>query len=353
MRKRIPHPRYRSKRFLISVLCTLFFVRALLQAQPVPTTADLRLQGFEQRKTIQKNSLLSVLTPENIGPSIFSCRVTDVDVDPDNPSRMFVAYASGGLWYSESNGTQFKPIFDQEASMTIGDIAVNWSDGTIWVGTGEANSSRSSYAGTGMYKSTDQGKNWTWCGLPESHHIARILLHPTDPNTVWVAVLGHLYSANPERGVYKTTDGGKTWNKTLFINDLSGAIDLVLDPNDPNVLFAATWERKRSAWNFDGAGAGSGIWKSTDAGQTWSLLSTPESGFPNGSKTGRIGLAAGRKDGKTVLYACLDNQNAKPKKEIHRRGCVDQRPVAQHIQRRTAENPRRKTERFSETKQFS
>ncbi|MCC6279984.1 MAG: glycosyl hydrolase, partial [Saprospiraceae bacterium] len=249
-------------------------------------------------------------------PSVFSCRVTDVDLDPDNPSRMYVAYASGGLWYSESNGTQFKPVFDKEASMTIGDIAVNWKENIIWVGTGEANSSRSSYAGTGMYKSIDQGKNWIWCGLPESHHIARILLHPTDPNTVWVAVLGHLYSSNPERGVYKTSDGGKTWAKTLFINDISGAIDLVADPNDPNTLFAATWERQRSAWNFEGAGNGSGIWKSTDAGETWSMLSTVESGFPSGPKTGRIGLAAGRKNGKTVLYACVDNQNPKPKKEI-------------------------------------
>lgn len=296
-------------------LLLLSFYCATLCAQPAPTPADLRLQGFEQRKNLEKNSLLSVLSPESIGPSVFSCRVTDVEADPGNPSRMFVAYASGGLWYSENNGTTFQPVFDNEASMTIGDIAVNWQNNTIWIGTGEANSSRSSYAGTGVYKSNNGGKTWTWCGLPESHHISRILLHPTDNNTVWVAVLGHLYSENQERGVYKTTDGGKTWAKTLFVNDDSGAVDLVADPNDPNTLFAATWERKRSAWHFEGAGAGSGIWKSTDGGGTWSLISTPAAGFVTGPHTGRIGLAAGRKNGKTVLYACIDNQNPKPKKE--------------------------------------
>ncbi len=315
MRKRLQSAQHRSTRIFVSVCCILCFVYSFAHAQPGPTAADLRLQGIEQRKKIESNSLLSVLTPESIGPSVFSGRVTDVDVDPDNTSRMYVAYASGGLWYTESNGTQFKPVFDQEASMTIGDIAVNWSNNTIWIGTGEANSSRSSYAGTGMYKSADGGKNWTWSGLPESHHIGRILLHPTDPNTVWVAVLGHLYSANSERGVYKTGDGGKTWAKTLFVNDISGAIDLAIDPNDPNTLFAATWERKRSAWNFEGAGNGSGIWKSSDAGATWSLLSTPDSGFPSGPKAGRIGLSTGRKNGKTVLYACIDNQNPKPEKE--------------------------------------
>lgn len=293
----------------------IFFLlfQAVSNAQPLPTPADERLQGFEQRKSLEKNSLLSVLSPESIGPSIFSCRVTDVDVDPNNTSSMYVAYASGGLWYSNNNGTTFKPVFDHEASMTIGDIAVDWKNDIIWVGTGEANSSRSSYSGTGVYKSNNGGKTWTWCGLPESHHISRILLHPTDTNTVWVAVLGHLYSENSERGVYKTTDGGKTWTKTLFVNNISGAIDLVADPNDSNTLFAATWERKRSAWNFEGAGNGSGIWKSTDGGNTWALISTSDGGFITGAHTGRIGLAVGKKDGKTVLYACVDNQNPKSK----------------------------------------
>lgn len=277
--------------------------------------ADARLQGFEQRKNLERNSLLAALQPESIGPSVFSCRVTDVDVNPSDPSEMYVAYASGGLWYTESNGTVFKPVFDHEASMTIGDIAVDWRNNIIWVGTGEVNSSRSSYAGTGIYRSADGGKTWEWRGLPESHHIGRIVLHPTDPNTLWVAVLGHLYSPNAERGVFKTMDGGLTWTKALFVNDNTGAIDLVIDPNDSDILYAATWERRRHAWDFDGAGAGSGVWKSSDGGENWVKIGTNGSNFPVGDKIGRIGLTTGRKDGKTVLYACLDNQNPKPKKE--------------------------------------
>ncbi len=299
----------------LSLVLLVFSSSFIVNAQSTATPADARLKGFEQRKLLKNNSLLSSVSPVNIGPSVFSCRVTDLDVNPADPTEMYVAYASGGLWHSTSNGTKFDPIFDHEASMTIGDIAVDWNNEVIWVGTGEANSSRSSYAGTGLYRSVDNGRNWEWRGLPESHHIARIILHPTYPNTLWVAVLGHLYSTNAERGIYKTTDGGKTWQKTLFVNENSGGIDLTLDPNNPNTLFAASWERSRRAWDFDGAGEGSGIWKSTDGGSTWAKSSTPASGFPTGEKIGRIGLSAGKKNGQTVLYACLDNQNSKPKKD--------------------------------------
>lgn len=288
------------------------FLHSTLAQQPTPTPSEVRLKGFEQRNLLKKNSLLSSVQPVNIGPSVFSCRVTDVDVNPVDPTEMYVAYASGGLWHTTSNGTSFKPIFDHEASMTIGDIAVDWTNRVLWVGTGESNSSRSSYAGTGIYRSADNGRTWEWRGLPESHHIARVVLHPTDPNTLWVAVLGHLYSPNTERGVYKTIDGGKNWVRTLFVNENSGGIDLVVDPNDPNMVMAATWERSRSAWNFTGAGEGSAIWKSIDGGSTWAKS---VNGFPSGAKTGRIGLSAGKKNGKTVWYACLDNQNAKPAKE--------------------------------------
>jgi photosystem II stability/assembly factor-like uncharacterized protein len=296
---------------------SLFFLLSLyaLRAQPAATPASERLQGMAQRKSLAQRSVAAAVDAQSIGPSIFSCRVTDVDADPADPTRFYVAYASGGLWFTESNGASFVPVFDQEASMTIGDIAVDWKRQIVWVGTGEANSSRSSYAGTGVYRSADGGKSWEWRGLPESHHIARIILHPTDSNTLWVAVLGHLYSPNPERGVYKSSDGGKTWTRTLFVNENSGAIDLCLDPQNPNTLYAASWERERRAWNFKGAGSGSGIWKSTDGGATWRLLSGGGSGFPSGENTGRIGLCAGLKNGKTILYASLDNQNLKPKKQ--------------------------------------
>lgn len=304
---------------LFSLSNALFFIAFCcgfqLQAQPGPTPADTRLNGFEQRKKLKNESLFAALEPESIGPSVFSCRVTDLDVNPANPAEMYVAYASGGLWHTHSNGTAFQPVFDHEASMTIGDIAVDWKNNIVWVGTGEVNSSRSSYAGTGMYRSADGGKTWEWRGLPESHHIGRIVLHPTDPNTLWVAVLGHLYSPNADRGVYKTMDGGKNWSKVLFAGDNTGAIDLVADPSDPDILYAATWERSRHAWDFDGAGAGSGIWKSSDGGENWVRISNGAGQFPSGDKVGRIGLSAGLKNGKTVLYACVDNQNPKPKKD--------------------------------------
>ncbi|MCS6928700.1 MAG: glycosyl hydrolase [Saprospiraceae bacterium] len=296
------------------VLIGVVFISFLCTAQK-PTPAEERLKGFERHRFMKENTIMGSVRATSIGPSVFSCRVTDVEVNPADPTEIYVAYASGGVWHSTNNGTTFKPIFDQEATMTIGDIAVDWQRRIIWVGTGESNSSRSSYAGTGIYYSSDNGKTWEWRGLPESHHIGRILLHPKDPSTLWVAVVGHLYSPNPERGVYRSIDGGRTWQRTLFIDENTGAIDLCLDPQNPNVIYAATWQRERRAWNFVGAGEGSAIWKSVDGGATWGKLTVPGSGFPSGANTGRIGLCAGLKDGKTILYACVDNQNPKPKKE--------------------------------------
>lgn len=236
-----------------------------------------------------------------------------MDVWEKDPTHFYVAYASGGLWKTENNGQSFTPLFENETVMTIGDIAVDWQRNVVWIGTGEVNSSRSSYSGVGMYRSEDGGKTWQHKGLPESHHIGRIVLHPTDPNTLWVAVLGHLYSPNQERGVYKTTDGGNTWRRVLYVNENSGAVDLVIDPKDPNTLYAATWHRERRAWDFVESGIGSGIHKSMDGGENWFNISGQESGFVEGEGTGRIGLAVGVKDGKSVLFAIIDNQNRRPK----------------------------------------
>jgi photosystem II stability/assembly factor-like uncharacterized protein len=149
-----------------------------------------------------------------------SGRVVDIEANPDDPTEFYVAYATGGLWHTTNNGQSFTPIMDSLDVLFIGDIAVNWKKRMIWVGTGEVNSSRSSYAGIGLFKTADNGKIWEYIGLPESHHIGKIQLHPTDDNTAWVAALGHLYSANRERGVYKTTDGGKSWKQTLFIDEI-------------------------------------------------------------------------------------------------------------------------------------
>ncbi len=297
-------------------LLFLFPIFCVAQA-PVPpaSTAEERLASFEQRKKLIQSSQFNELQFTSVGPTVFGGRIVDLAVNPKDPSIFYAAYASGGLWFTENNGITFTPIFDHEAVMTIGDIAVDWELNHIWIGTGENNSSRSSYAGLGIYKSEDGGKTWKNRGLLDSHHIGRIILHPTDPNILWVAALGHLYSDNQERGIYKSTDGGITWSNTLFINPKAGAIDLIIDPQDENTLYAAFWERERSAWNFVESGLGSGIHKSTDGGTTWSKISGGKSGFPSTAGTGRIGLTASVENGKTIVYAVLDNYDRRPAEE--------------------------------------
>ncbi len=291
--------------------------RAEAEPNPVaPTPAAERLAGVEARKALAERSLLQNVGFRSVGPTVMSGRVTDVDVSPADPATFYVAYASGGLWRTTSGGAAFEPLFDDQAAMTLGDIAVDWRDPegdgvTIWAGTGENNASRSSYAGTGVYKSTDGGRAWQHLGLAETHHTGRIVLHPDDPETAWVAAIGPLYSPGPDRGVYKTTDGGQTWRQTLFVNDDTGVIDLALDPADPEVLYAAAWERTRRAWDFAEAGPGSGIYKSTDGGATWTLLTVEGSGFPTGAEVGRIGLAVYPGNPQTV-FASLDNQSRRP-----------------------------------------
>ena len=280
-------------------------------AQVKPSSADDRLQSFSQRKELLRKSMVNQIGFRNIGPSVMSGRVVDVDANPADPTEFYVAYASGGVWHTVNNGQSFTPIFDSTDILMIGDIAVNWQAHIIWVGTGEANSSRSSYAGIGMYKSADNGKHWEYLGLPESHHIGKIVLHPTDPNTVWVAALGHLFSFNKERGIYKTTDGGKSWQHTLAVDEKTGAVDLEINPKNPNELFAAMWYRTRTASNFEESGATSGIYKSIDGGTNWQLVSTTESGFPTGEGVGRIGLAISAKN-PNMVYAIVDNQFHRP-----------------------------------------
>ncbi len=266
--------------------------------------------GAKRQQLIEK-SLIKNLPFQSIGPTVMSGRVVDIDADPQDPTHFYVAYASGGLWYTDNNGVTFRPLFDQ----TIGDIAVDWKhDGTIWLGAGENNSSRSSYAGRGVYKSVDGGQTWQFMGLPQSHHIGRIVIHPQNPDIVWVAALGHLYTENPQRGVFKSTDGGKTWRRTLFVNDSTGAVDLAIDPLNPQVLYAAMWERSRCAWNFKEGGPASGIYKSTDGGEHWQRISTTGSGFPADAGVGRIGLAVSPVNPQ-IVYALLDNQNHRPKEE--------------------------------------
>ncbi|HNP99837.1 MAG TPA: glycosyl hydrolase, partial [Bacteroidia bacterium] len=289
------------------LLANIICLQVQSQSTVSPSTAQERMDGISKRKSLKENSYFNNLNFRNVGPTVMSGRAVDVDVNPDNPTEFYVAYASGGLWHTTNNGQSFEPLFDNEDVITIGDIAVDWKTRKIWVGTGEVNSSRSSYAGNGIYVSADSGKTWMYKGLPESHHIGKICLHPTQSGTAWVAVLGHLYSPNKDRGVYKTTDGGNTWKQVLAIDENTGAVDLAMDPGNPDILFSVMWHRERRAWNFVESGATSGIYKSTDGGEHWSLLTTESSGFPVGEGVGRIGLAIYPKNSQ-ILYAVLDNQ---------------------------------------------
>ena len=295
--------------FAILFGTTLTFVSSY--AQIAPTPASERLNGLAQRKLLQSQSLLKDINFRNIGPSVMSGRVVDVDVNPKDPTEFYVAYATGGLWHTTNNGQSFVPVFDHENVIGIGDIAVNWQDGEIWVGTGEANSSRSSYSGIGIYKSIDTGRTWQYLGLPETQHIGKIMLNPKNNNIAWIAATGHLYSPNKERGVYKTTDGGKTWKQTLYIDDNTGAIDMDMNPDNPDELYACMWHRERRAWNFTGSGSTSAIYKSTDGGETWKRITGKSTGFPQDEGTGRIGISV-YKSNPQVIYAILDNQNHRP-----------------------------------------
>lgn len=296
--------------FKITIILFLIIVNSA-RAQVKPTAAAERINATQKRKLLEQDTTLNSIKFRNVGPSIMGGRVVDVDVNPADPTEFYVAYASGGLWYTKNNGQSLVPVFDKENAFSIGDIAVNWNEGTIWVGTGEANSSRSSYSGLGVYKSTDKGKTWGYMGLPESHHIGKINLHPTDKNIAWVAVLGHLYTPNKERGIYKTTDGGKTWSQTLFVDENTGAVDMDINPKNPDELYAAMWYRTRRAWNFEESGKTSGIYKSTDGGNNWKLVTTAATNFPVGDGVGRIGIAVFGSN-PDIIYATLDNQGRRP-----------------------------------------
>ena len=225
---------------------------------------ELVFEGIELQNKLMKNSIVRNIKFKNIGPSVMSGRVTDIEVNPLDPTEFYVAYASGGLWHTVNNGNTFLPIFDNSNTQNIGDFDVDWKNRIIIVGTGENNSSRSSYAGIGILKSSDNGKTWENLGLKDSHHIGKVKINPMNPNEILVGVIGHLYSENEERGIFKTKDGGNTWYKTLYIDNETGIIDLDIDPNDFNIQFASSWQRNRSSWNFSGNGKNSGIYKIID-----------------------------------------------------------------------------------------
>ena len=246
------------------------------------------------------------MTPRNIGPGGMSGRVTAIDVVNSDPDVMYVGTASGGLWKSTSGGVKWDPIFDNELTASIGAVEIQQSNpSVIWVGTGEGNPRNSLNGGYGVYKSLDGGKNWMAMGLEKTRHIHRIIVDPTNPDVVYVGAIGSPWGEHPERGVFKTTDGGKTWNKILFANDKTGVADMVMDPTNPNKILVAMWEHKRDPWFFKSGGEGSGLHMTHDGGKTWKKLSDKD-GLPKG-ELGRIGIAIAPNK-PNIIYALIESK---------------------------------------------
>ena len=287
---------------------------------PGKADADFARRAYDTYRTMAQSSPHRTIPWQYLGPTNISGRSTDVAVaDVESARRIYVGYATSGVWVTDDNGSTWRSIFDHYASSSIGDIAVAPSNpDVVWVGTGEANLFRASMPGVGVYKSTDGGKTFRHSGLTDTQTIARILVHPKTPDIVYVAASGHGWTENEVRGVFKTTDGGNTWTKVLYRNPGTGAIDLVMDPADPNTLYAATWQRTRRKWSDPRVEPGSmesGLWKTTDAGQTWIRINE---GLPAAQFRGRIGIDIARSN-PNVLYALIDNYEAgRPAREGER-----------------------------------
>jgi photosystem II stability/assembly factor-like uncharacterized protein len=253
------------------------------------------------------SGLLSGLALRSIGPALTSGRVADIAIDPSDKRTWYVGAASGGVWKSTNGGISFSPIFDGQGSYSIGVVVIDHANpNVIWVGTGENNAQRVVGYGDGVYKSIDGGKSWTNMGLKQSEHIGRIIVDPRNSDVVYVAAQGPLWRKGGDRGVYKTTDGGKTWTKILGVDDWTGANDIQLDPRNPDILIATTWQRERRVYTFVAGGPGSGVWRSTDAGKTWTKS---QSGFPD-VDLGRIGLSVSPAN-PSVVYAIAEAAEGK------------------------------------------
>lgn len=238
------------------------------------------------------------LTFRNIGPAVMSGRIVDLAVVESDTYTFYAATATGGVWKTTDNGVTFEPVFEKENTHSVGDIAVHQANPNIlWVGTGERANRQSSGWGDGVYVSHDAGKSWKHVGLEDSHHIGRIVLHPTDTNVAYVAAMGHLWGPNEERGLYKTENGGESWERLIYVDENTGVVDVAMDPSDPNIMYAATYQRRRRPYGFHGGGPGSGLHKSTDGGKTWKELKT---GLPEGDY-GRIGISIYRSNPEVVF----------------------------------------------------
>ena len=277
----------------------------LLAAAPIAAQPPQAADTMPKRAVlnVSDDPLLRPFRWRSIGPVGQGGRVDDIAVVEDDTKTFYVGFATAGVWKTTNRGTTFEPIFDSYGTHSVGDIAIAPSNpGIIWVGTGEPNNRQSSSFGDGIYKSQDAGKTFTHMGLRETQTIARVVVHPTNPEIVWVAAVGRLFGANPERGVFMTIDGGRTWTRTLFVDENTGATELLIDPSNPDRLFAATYQRRRTSWGFSGGGPGSGIWRSEDGGRNWTRLEG--NGLPRGTM-GRVALDIARSNPR-ILYAQIE-----------------------------------------------
>lgn len=292
-------------------------------AQTTGSDHESHLKAYDTHQSMTASSPYKNLTWSYLGPTNVSGRVADVAVaDHGTSRRLYAGTCCGGVWKSDDLGQTWQVAFDQAASTSIGALAVAPSNpDVVWVGTGESNIFRSSYSGVGVYKSTDNARTWQHMGLTDTGTIGRIVVHPTNPNIVYVASAGHEWTENEMRGVFKTTDGGKSWQKVLSISRRTGVNDIAMDPSDPNTLYAAAWERQRRHWNDPRPEPGfneGGVFKTTDAGKTWTRLTN---GLPPSPGLGRIGLAIAASNTK-VVYAFVDNYETNPQPITGRRGGV-------------------------------
>jgi photosystem II stability/assembly factor-like uncharacterized protein len=278
-------------------------------AQNRPSTGADRQKAFQQQKALAAKSPYKSLQWRNVGPDNISGRVSEVLGVPGNKNIIWASFATGGFWKTEDAGKSWKPLFDNEGTLSVGSFDVAKSNpNIIYLGSGEANIFRASLPGMGVYKSEDGGKSWKHIGLENTSTISRVIIHPSNPNHVYVAASGNEWSNNKERGLYETTDGGKTW-KRLINDDPNGVIDLVMHPTDPKTMYASTWNRIRLRWSDPTPQDGDFIWKTTDGGKTWTKLTN---GLPQTKFTGRVGIALSRSN-PNILYAYIDNHT--PKRE--------------------------------------
>ena len=268
-----------------------------------------RLAWFAEHQAMAERSPHAGQSWQSVGPTRMSGRGTDVAVHEDVPGTIFFATAAGGVWKSEDDGHTWKAVFESYETASIGDVTIAPSDpNTVWIGTGEANILRSSMAGTGVYKSTDGGETFQHMGLTETQHVPRIVIHPRNPDIVYVASAGHEYTPNEERGVYKSIDGGKTWKKVFFKNDGTAVIDLAMDPKHPDTLYAGTAPRRRYRWNDPVGGPESGVYKTTDGGRTWRRLTQGLPDFMTGEYE-RVGIDVCASQPETVYVLLNHDRN--------------------------------------------